>query len=195
MGDGKFYGNKTKYSQELCLKILEDLSESTKGLHHVLRSKTEYPSPKTWSKWLKEHAWLAPSYAQARIEHSHRLANFALETSQDRSRDVINDKGNNAAVLRDRLITDVIWRLISVMNPESYAAKSKLELDAGIELIPTITVKSGAGMSDQQLGARVPELPPPSAVGVAGTEGAGQPGATSRELENSSQPLENNKDE
>jgi hypothetical protein len=65
------------------------------------------------------------AYARARKRRALAGADSAIDLAKDDSKDLYNDKPNNAAVQRSRLIVDTLYRNAAAMDPDTYGTKQQ----------------------------------------------------------------------
>ncbi len=143
-------GRPFKYSEQIVDKICEQIAKSNKGLHHILKSNSSFPSFSTFFKWLgmTEYSYLTDKYARAREIQAEFLADEIIEIADTcrQGKKTVKKLGGTETttgdmIERSRLQVDARKWKAAKLAPRKFG--DKVEMDLGTNIIE-VTIRKNA---------------------------------------------------
>ena len=147
------------YTPELAKLVCDAIENTPRGLEYICGQNKNFPTGRTVRNWLKNIPDFFPMYARAKALQAHRMADEAVEVSNDSEKDwriIIDSEGNEKEVFvaesvnRSRLKVDTLKWMTEILEPKIYGVK-KLEKDATSELAKEIIVDTMKELADKCL--------------------------------------------
>lgn len=122
-----------EFNQDAADRICLLISESEKGLQHIISQDVTLPSKKTLFKWLAENEAFRNQYAHAREAQADFMAEQMLTIADASENDTIltdfGEKPNNEWINRSKLRVDTRKWLASKLAPKKYGDKLDVTTD------------------------------------------------------------------
>lgn len=132
------------YSEEQVNTIFKDVLKQIgkgKALRNVLKDK-EMPSTQTFYKWLEEDESKSKRYARATELRAENIFEDILDIADNNTADIITKDGeertNNDAIQRSRLMVDARKWHLAKLHPKKYGDKIETTIQGGDKPIQTI---------------------------------------------------------
>lgn len=139
-----------KYSKEIAYEICDVIAGSREGLDRICKANDQYPSSRTFHRWLNDSEDLCQRYLRARKIQAAYLIDEIIPIADDSSGDTIidedgNERFNSEYVQRAKLRVDSRFRLAGKLDSSKWGDRVQTETTT-----KSVEVKIDATMTPEQ---------------------------------------------